>query len=306
MRRSRSRRHRAARAPTPMRWVRARSAEDRAAASGGDRPVLDRRARASFQVGGARPGCHDARSWRLSLSCRHSRRALRRLYDPGQARWWPCPRVALHGEDRLRVRRIDKPMTKKRVHEIAKEQGLSSKELLEKLKAAGVEAKAAASSVEETVALQALGSNGAAANGAPAKAQATKSPTATMTPPAAKAPPGAGCRQAICPATCRPDPRRSSGCHTTPQRIANRPGGSPGSERRHRAGYPSPSGRGSRRRARAPNTRLSHGRASTRRYRAGRAQARGDRLPGVPSSAGRPGQSAPASSPPWPPPARHL
>ena len=35
-------------------------------------------------------------------------------------------------------------MTKKRVHEIAKEHGLSSKELLEKLKAAGVEAKAAA------------------------------------------------------------------------------------------------------------------------------------------------------------------
>lgn len=51
-------------------------------------------------------------------------------------------------------------MTKKRVHEIAKEQGLSSKELLVRLKAAGVEAKAAASSVEETVALQALGSNG--------------------------------------------------------------------------------------------------------------------------------------------------
>ena len=48
-------------------------------------------------------------------------------------------------------------MSKKRVHEIAKEQGLSSKELLEKLKAAGVEAKAAASSVEEAVALKALG-----------------------------------------------------------------------------------------------------------------------------------------------------
>ena len=48
-------------------------------------------------------------------------------------------------------------MSKKRVHEIAKEQGLSSKELLEKLKAAGVEAKVAASSVEEAVALKALG-----------------------------------------------------------------------------------------------------------------------------------------------------
>ncbi len=51
-------------------------------------------------------------------------------------------------------------MTRKRVHEIAKEQGLTSKELLEKLKAAGVEAKAAASSVDEAAALQALGRNG--------------------------------------------------------------------------------------------------------------------------------------------------
>ena len=46
-------------------------------------------------------------------------------------------------------------MSKKRVHEIAKEQGLSSKELLERLKAAGVEVKAAASSIDEAVALQA-------------------------------------------------------------------------------------------------------------------------------------------------------
>ena len=51
-------------------------------------------------------------------------------------------------------------MAKKRVHEIAKEQGLTSKELLAKLNAAGIEAKAAASSVEESVALEVLG-NGA-------------------------------------------------------------------------------------------------------------------------------------------------
>jgi translation initiation factor IF-2 len=74
-------------------------------------------------------------------------------------------------------------MSKKRVHEIAKEQGLSSKELLEKLKAAGVEAKAAASSVDEAVALKALG-NGAAGNGASATSQA-KGSTATVAPPAA-------------------------------------------------------------------------------------------------------------------------
>jgi translation initiation factor IF-2 len=92
-------------------------------------------------------------------------------------------------------------MTKKRVHEIAKEQGLSSKELLERLKAAGVEAKAAASSVDEALALKALSSGGAASNGAPAAPKANaKGPTATATvaPPAAppakgtSAPPAAG------------------------------------------------------------------------------------------------------------------
>ncbi len=87
-------------------------------------------------------------------------------------------------------------MTKKRVHEIAKEQGLSSKELLEKLKAAGIEAKAAASSVEEDAALRALGAGGASvpasSNGAPASqpsAPAAKAPD-TPSPPSA-APPAA-------------------------------------------------------------------------------------------------------------------
>ena len=47
-------------------------------------------------------------------------------------------------------------VAKKRVHEIAKAQGVTSKELLAALKAAGIEAKAAASSVEESDALQAL------------------------------------------------------------------------------------------------------------------------------------------------------
>ncbi|MCW3069959.1 MAG: infB, partial [Solirubrobacterales bacterium] len=63
-------------------------------------------------------------------------------------------------------------MSKKRVHEIAKEHGVSSKELLEKLHAAGIEAKAAASSVEESAALSALGAGAGAAspNGAPSAA----------------------------------------------------------------------------------------------------------------------------------------
>ena len=54
---------------------------------------------------------------------------------------------------------------KKRVHEIAKQEGLSSKEVLAALKAAGIEAKVAASSVEEEEALKALAAAGATAKG---------------------------------------------------------------------------------------------------------------------------------------------
>jgi len=82
-------------------------------------------------------------------------------------------------------------MSKKRVHEIAKEQGLSSKELLAKLHAAGVEAKAAASSVEEAVALKALGgANGSASpNGTTATATATAPPAAKPAASSKAAPP---------------------------------------------------------------------------------------------------------------------
>jgi translation initiation factor IF-2 len=76
-------------------------------------------------------------------------------------------------------------MSKKRVHEIAKEHGVSSKELLEKLKAAGVEAKAAASSVEETAALKALGVGAPpSSNGAPAAASSKAPTTQASAPPA--------------------------------------------------------------------------------------------------------------------------
>ncbi len=56
---------------------------------------------------------------------------------------------------------------KKRVHEIAKQEGLTSKAVLAALNAAGIEAKVAASSVEEEDALKAL----AAATGDGAKAE---------------------------------------------------------------------------------------------------------------------------------------
>src|ERR671936_218189 len=58
---------------------------------------------------------------------------------------------------------------KKRVHEIARQQGLTSKEVLAALKAAGIEAKVAASSVEEEDALAALAAAGA--DGAEAKGE---------------------------------------------------------------------------------------------------------------------------------------
>ncbi|HWE32411.1 MAG TPA: translation initiation factor IF-2 [Solirubrobacteraceae bacterium] len=84
----------------------------------------------------------------------------------------------------------------KRVHEIAKEQGLPAKELLAKLHAAGIEVKAVSSSVDEAVALKALGNGAAPAaetgNGkeaAPAVTQAAPkaaAPTEAQTPPAPK------------------------------------------------------------------------------------------------------------------------
>ena len=83
-------------------------------------------------------------------------------------------------------------MSKKRVHELAKEHGLSSKELLEKLNAAGIEAKAAASSVEEDVVLKALGGAGpsapASSNGAPVTPPSAPAAPVAKAPPAAVAP----------------------------------------------------------------------------------------------------------------------
>ncbi|HEX3911055.1 MAG TPA: translation initiation factor IF-2 [Solirubrobacteraceae bacterium] len=100
-------------------------------------------------------------------------------------------------------------MSKKRVHELAKEHGLSSKELLEKLHAAGVEAKAAASSVEEALALKALG-GGSAAAGANGSAAASAPPAATTPTPGAPTPPApATPRQPVPAAQPKPAPASS-------------------------------------------------------------------------------------------------
>jgi translation initiation factor IF-2 len=73
-------------------------------------------------------------------------------------------------------------MARKRVYEIAKERGISSKEALEVLRKAGLEVKVAASSVEEEDAARAFGNGAAAAPARPkdadAKAEATPDPKA--------------------------------------------------------------------------------------------------------------------------------
>jgi translation initiation factor IF-2 len=80
-------------------------------------------------------------------------------------------------------------LAKKRVHEIAKDQGLTSKEVLAALNAAGIEAKAAASSVEEDVALKALrASNGESPAPAQGAAPAAEAKPATAAPPKPAAP----------------------------------------------------------------------------------------------------------------------
>jgi translation initiation factor IF-2 len=59
---------------------------------------------------------------------------------------------------------------KKRVHEIAKQEGLTSKDVIAALTAAGIQGKVAASSVEEEDALKALAAAGATAESKPPKA----------------------------------------------------------------------------------------------------------------------------------------
>ncbi|MGA2163453.1 MAG: translation initiation factor IF-2 N-terminal domain-containing protein, partial [Solirubrobacteraceae bacterium] len=82
-------------------------------------------------------------------------------------------------------------MSKKRVHEIAKDRGVESKALLAELKAAGIDVKTVSSSVDESLALRALNADGAAgANGSASAAPtvATSSPAPTTQAPQAVAP----------------------------------------------------------------------------------------------------------------------
>jgi translation initiation factor IF-2 len=82
-------------------------------------------------------------------------------------------------------------MSKKRVYEIAKEQGLSSKELLDRLIAAGLDVKAAASTVDEAMALKALAPDGSARR-SDGDGASGRAPSPAMAPAGSPAPrPGA-------------------------------------------------------------------------------------------------------------------
>jgi translation initiation factor IF-2 len=104
-------------------------------------------------------------------------------------------------------------MSKRRVYEIAREHGLSSKELLERLLAAGVDVRAAASTVDEAQALKVVGADGAR-DGAEAKpAPAAQRPAPAPAKPATAAPSGehgAGSAGSRAPAS-KPAPPRAAG-----------------------------------------------------------------------------------------------
>jgi translation initiation factor IF-2 len=128
-------------------------------------------------------------------------------------------------------------MAKKRVHEIAKEQGLQSKDVLAKLQAAGLEVKAAASSVDEAEALRALKANGGAkAATAPADgAAATQSrPAAPPRPESPQARSGQGTAGAAAGPAGRSDQARPGG----PQGRAGAPGQTRPGGPQGRAGAP--------------------------------------------------------------------
>jgi translation initiation factor IF-2 len=119
-------------------------------------------------------------------------------------------------------------MAKKRVHEIAKERGITSKEALEVLRNAGLNVKVAASSVEEEEAARAFG-NGAAVPAA--KAEASRAtPSAASEAPADAARPAGGDsgdrQQAPGGSPAAPsDAGTPSGGAARPEAGGSRPGG---------------------------------------------------------------------------------
>ena len=201
-------------------------------------------------------------------------------------------------------------MSKKRVYEIAKERGLSSKELLARLAAAGLEAKAASSSVDEALALKALDADGAGATAPQRSADAPQpSPSAPPAPAAATAQPPA----ASAPAPARsaaPDASPSRGGGAKPAAAGPAPAQRTGTPRGASAGATAPAspaaapGAPAEARATAPATRPP----VVERVRPTRDSRTGERTPGeigpggrrrvvIDSQASRRQQSGPANQP---------
>ena len=82
-------------------------------------------------------------------------------------------------------------MGNKRVHEIAKERGLAAKDVLARLKAAGIDVKASSSSVDEDVASRVLANGGEARSGGSAKADGAPEKTTAADRPKGRAADGA-------------------------------------------------------------------------------------------------------------------
>ena len=97
----------------------------------------------------------------------------------------------------------------KRVHEIAKERGLPAKEVLEKLRAAGINVKAVSSSVDEAAAAKALGNGGSRPAGNAAPADAPRKSGDAKAPAAKAATEGRSRRQGRRRRACAP--RRGAG-----------------------------------------------------------------------------------------------
>src|SRR5919197_6402311 len=140
-------------------------------------------------------------------------------------------------------------MAKKRVHEIAKERGISSKEVLAVLQKAGLDVKAAASSVDEDDIRRAFSTGG---DGAQAEQQATGSGDGAQGRPQPRAEtqergPGEPLPQQRGPQPPGPgqQPPRPEGPRERPQRPQRRPeqGGAGPAGRRRRGGIDSQASR---------------------------------------------------------------
>ena len=123
-------------------------------------------------------------------------------------------------------------MAKKRVYEIAKEKGVSSKDLLEALRAAGVDVKAAASTVDEADVARVLPAGAGSGNGKPQAAAAAdgppKQPKQAQSKQAQPAKPAADGRP---PQQSRPQGQGRQGGGSPGQSPGQRPsGGRPGGQ----------------------------------------------------------------------------